>query len=89
MADILETVFYKCFYVTVNYYILIQISSKFVLNDTIDNNSGLIQVMAWHQAGNKPLPEPMLTKLKYVWRHMAAVTYNEGWTWHVVFRNIY
>ena len=38
--------------------ILIQISLKFVPKSPIDNKPALIQVMAWHQAGNKPLPEP-------------------------------
>ena len=30
--------------------------------DLIDNNSVLVQVMAWHQTGDKPWPEPMLTQ---------------------------
>ena len=25
----------------------------------IDNKPGFVQVMAWHLAGHKPLPEPM------------------------------
>ena len=29
----------------------------------IDNKPELVQVMAWHQTGDKPLPEPMLIKL--------------------------
>ena len=35
----------------------------------IDNKSALVQVMAWCQAGNKPLPEPMLTQFTeaYMW----------------------
>ena len=28
----------------------------------IDGKSALIKVMAWHQTGNKPLPESMMTK---------------------------
>ena len=28
-----------------------------------DKESGLVQVMAWRRAGDKPLPEPRLTQL--------------------------
>ena len=28
----------------------------------IDNKSALVQVMAWCQTGNKPLPEAMMTQ---------------------------
>ena len=28
---------------------------------SIDNKWALVQVMAWRQTGDKPLPEPMLT----------------------------
>ena len=45
----------KCF-------ILIQISLKFVPEGPIDNKTALAQVMAWHWAGDKPLPEATLTQ---------------------------
>ena len=35
---------------------------KFVPKRPIDYKSALVQVMAWRQVGDKPLPEPMLTK---------------------------
>ena len=35
-------------------------SLKFVPRSPIDNNAALVQVMAWHRTGNKPLPEPMM-----------------------------
>ena len=38
------------------------ISLKFVLKGPIDDKSALVQMMAWHQIGDKPLPEPMLTQ---------------------------
>ena len=41
--------------------ILIRISLKFVPRSPIDNKTALVQVMAWHRIGDKPLPEPMLT----------------------------
>ena len=37
-------------------------SLKFVYRGLIDNKPGLVQVMAWHQTGEKPLYEPMLTQ---------------------------
>ena len=42
--------------------ILIQISLKFVPKGPNDNMPALVQVMAWHQTGDKPLPEPMLAE---------------------------
>ena len=41
--------------------ILMQISLKFVPKDPIDKLP-LVQVMAWCRAGNRPLPEPKLSK---------------------------
>ena len=43
--------------------ISIRISLKFVSRGLIDNKPALVQVMAWRQTGDKPLPEPMLTQL--------------------------
>ena len=40
--------------------IWIQISLKFVPRSPIDNNAALVQVMAWHQTGDKPLPETIM-----------------------------
>ena len=34
---------------------------KFVPEDPIDNKSALVQEMAWHKTGNKPLPKPKTT----------------------------
>ena len=41
---------------------MIRILLKFVSECLIDKRSALIQVMAWRQTGNNPLPEPMLTQ---------------------------
>ena len=45
-----------------NYCILIEISLKFVPKGPIDNNSALVEVMAWCRTGTKSLPQPMMTK---------------------------
>ena len=43
-------------------WIPITISLKFVPKGPIDYNSALVQVVTWHRAGEKPLPESMLTQ---------------------------
>ena len=43
-------------------WIPITISLKFVPKGPIDYNSAPVQVVAWHRAGEKPLPESMLTQ---------------------------
>ena len=53
-----------------------QISLKFVENSRIDNKSVVVQVMAWHQTGNKPSLEPLLIKqYEAMWCHMALMFY--------------
>ena len=42
--------------------ISIQISLKIVPKGPVKNKSALVQVMAWCQTGDKPLPESMLTQ---------------------------
>ena len=42
--------------------ISIRISLKFVPKGPIYNKSAMVQVMAWCQTGNKPLPKPMLAQ---------------------------
>ena len=39
------------------------ISFKFVPKDPINNIPALVQIMAWHEPGNKPLSKPMMTTL--------------------------
>ena len=43
-------------------WISMTISLKFVPKGPIDNKSALVQVVAWHRTGEKPLPESMLTQ---------------------------
>ena len=40
--------------------ISITISLKFIPKGPIDYKSALVQVVAWHRTGEKPLPESML-----------------------------
>ena len=53
---------FRCIFMNEKFCIAIRISLKFVPKSPIDKKSALVQVMAWRRAGDKPLPEPMLTK---------------------------
>ena len=54
---------FRCIFVNEKFCILIRISLKFVPEGVIDHKPALVQVMAWCQTGDKPLPESMLTQL--------------------------
>ena len=62
MAAILADNIFKCIFLNENDPIRIPISLKFVARSPIDNKPALVQVMAWHQTGDKPLPELMMTQ---------------------------
>ena len=53
---------FGCIFMNWRFCILIKISLKFVLKGPIDNNPGLVWIMARHQIGAKPLSEPILTQ---------------------------
>ena len=61
---------FKRIFLNGNVGISIKISLKFVPKGPINNKSALVQVMAWRQTGDKPLPERVLTQFtdKYM-RH--------------------
>ena len=70
MAAILADDIFKHVFLNENIIISIQISLKFVPYSPVDNKSALVQVMAWCQTGNKPLPEAMMTQFTDVYmRH--------------------
>ena len=46
----------------------------FFLKGPIDSKSAWVQVMAWRQTGDKPLPEPMMTQLTDAYMgHLASI----------------
>ena len=67
-----------CIYIFVDekFHILIKISLNFVPEDPIHNDPALFWIMAWRQMGDKPLSEPMLTRLtdSYMW-HKGEMSY--------------
>ena len=54
---------FKCIFFNENVWSLIKISLKFVPKGPINNIPALVQIMAWHRPGNKPLSEPMMVSL--------------------------
>ena len=58
-----------------NVRISIQFSLKFVPKGPIDNESAMVQVMAWRLFGAKPLPEPMLAQFTDAYmRHWGEIS---------------
>ena len=51
---------FKRIFLNENVGISIKISLKFVPEGPINNNPALVQIMAWHRPGDKPLCEPMM-----------------------------
>ena len=59
MSAILQTTFEIHFF-NENISISIKISLKFVPKGVINNITALVQIMAWHRSGDKPLSESMM-----------------------------
>ena len=53
----------KCIFLNENARIWLKISLKFVPKVRINNITALVQIMAWRRPGDKPLSEPMMTRL--------------------------
>ena len=54
---------FKCIFLNENVRIPIKISLNVVPGDPINNIPSLVQIMAWHRPGVKPLSEPMMVGL--------------------------
>ena len=61
MAAVLADNIFKCIFLNENDRIPIPISLKLIPMSPIDNKPALVQVMAWHRLGDKPLIELMMT----------------------------
>ena len=88
MAAILQT--------CLNFFLMNEISLKFVSKGSINKIARLVQVMAWCQPGNKPLSEPMMIRLPmnicvtrpqwvndYIWCFLK-ITYFHNSTEHLI-----
>ena len=69
MAAILADDLFKYIFFNENDRTQIQILLKFVPRSPIDNKPILVQIMAWCQTGDKPLPESMMIQFidAYMW----------------------
>ena len=54
--DIFKSIFNESVWISIT------ISLKFIPKGPIDYKSALVQVVAWHRTGEKPLPESKLTQ---------------------------
>ena len=54
---------FKCIFLNENVRISMKISLMFVPEGPINNIPTLVEIMAWHRPGNKPLSEPMMVRL--------------------------
>ena len=62
---------FKCIFLNKNVWISLKTSLKFIPTVQINNIPALVQIMAWHWPGDKPLSEPMiiilLTRICVTW----------------------
>ena len=56
----------KCICLNENVWIPFKISLKFVLKFLINNIPALVQIMAWHRPGDKPLSQPKMVSILYI-----------------------
>ena len=63
---------FKCIFLNENEWISIKISLKSVSKGPINNIPALVQIMAWHWPGDKPLSEPMMVSLPM--HHSASLS---------------
>ena len=54
---------FKWIFLNKNVCFSVEISLNFAPRGTINNNSALVQIMAWRRPGGKPLSEPMMVRL--------------------------
>ena len=71
MAAIFTKDIFKCIFINENIRVSIKISLEFVPKSPINNIPALVQIMAWHRPGGKPLSESMMC-VDY-WRIYASL----------------
>ena len=54
---------FKCILLNENVWITIKISLKFVPKGLTNNIPAMVQIMAWHRSGDKPLYEPIMVSI--------------------------
>ena len=67
--------YFRCIFLNENVQISIKISLRFLPKGPIDDIPVLVQVMAWHWPGDKPLSVPMIVEFNDAYmRHSASVS---------------
>ena len=74
MAAILQTTFSNAFSWMKMYKFRLRFLLKFVPKSPINNIPALVQIMAWHQLGNKPLFGSMMVRLLMDMCHSASMS---------------
>ena len=74
MATIFQNDILKWIFLNESVWISIKISLKFVPRGLINNIPPLVQIVAWHQPGNKPLYEPIMVSLLAYMHHSASMS---------------
>ena len=64
---------FNCICLNGNVWILNAIWLHCVLKVSMDNNTALVQIMAWHRADDKPLSAPMMAYLGDEYKHHLAL----------------
>ena len=66
---------FKCIFLDENMEIAINIALKFVPQRQINNITALVQLMAWHRPGDKPLSEPVMVQFSDAYMcHSASMS---------------
>ena len=73
---------FKCIFLNENVWITIRISLKFVSRGPSNNIPALVQIVAWHRSGDKPLSEPMMVILL---THICVLF---SWVFHYNLRQV-
>ena len=77
---------FLCIFLNENVGSLIKISLKFVSKGPINNISSLVQIMAWHRAGGRPLFEAMMAYFTDTYmQHSASMSWKQGISWPYTF----
>ena len=77
---------FKCIFLI--QYLLCILIKIFVLCGPIDNKPASVQVMAWHQTGDKPLPEPLMTKFSEAYMPQYASLTKAKYTSQITFATV-
>ena len=81
IAAISQDNIFRCIFLNENVWMLLKISLKCVPKVRMNNIPTLVQIMAWHRPGDKPLSEPMIVSLlTHIYAYKPWDSYNHWFT---------